>query len=288
MGRFNKIILGFLFLMNIIKSKAAEVVTQTPAPAPEPNGLAVIWNIIKWPLLILVILVILTYIAVRIILAVLKWLKLKDNEAQKTVLMKISLARSQHKKRYPSSIIKWRKNAPIYIFYKNNKGDLSKELFGVYMGDFTDNENITWLNFANKSLHFLLWFIPKIETIMCPQNSVMKITKIKDIVKQEFEETSVNINPIKVHFLSDEVLIETTHIDKVSDEFDMYIPVIKNDKGDIVDPTQAIFQTVENLVLKKVQYDILNSYAMNVKKGMEMNVVLKGKQKLGDTEGTME
>lgn len=272
----------------IIFTKAAEVVTQAAAPAPQQNGFIVIWNIIKFPLLILIIIMILVYIAVRVILEILKWLKLKDNEAQKTVLMKISLARSQHKNKYPSKVIGWRKNTRIYLFFKDMKGELTKELFGVYMGDFTDNENITWVNFANKPLHFLLWFIPKVETIMCPQNSVMKITKIKDVVKQEFEEKEISINPIRVHFMNDEVLIETTHIDKVSDEFDMYIPVIKNNRGDVVDPTQAIFQTVENLVLKKVQYDILNSYAMNVKKGMEMNAIMKTKQKLGDTEGQME
>ena len=163
-----------------------------------------------------------------------------------------------------------------------------KEFFGVYMGDFTDNENVLWINFANKPLHFLLWFVPRVETIMCPQNSKINLVEVTDVAKQTYSTKPIDIVPVNVHFLNDEVLIETNHIDKMSDEFDMYIPILKDDTGKAIDVTHAVYQITENLILKKVQYDILNSYSSNIRKGMEMNVIMKSKQKLGDSEGQVE
>lgn len=271
-----------------VGTKAAEKVAQEAPPAQQVSILKLVWDIVKWPLLIIIILAIVTFIVVKIILAILKWLKLKDNEVQKMMLMKINLARSQHKFKYASHMLKWKKNSPIYLFYKNMKNDIVKEFFGVYMGDFTDNENILWINFANKPLHFLLWFVPRVETIMCPQNTSMKLVEVADVSKQTYTSKDIKIVPVKVHFLNDEVLIETNHIDKISDEFDMYIPILKDDTGNAIDVTHAVYQVTENLILKKVQYDILNSYSSNIRKGMEMNVIMKSKQKLGDSEGQVE
>ena len=74
----------------------------------------------------------------------------------------------------------------------------------------------------------------------------------------------------------------------MSASIELYIPILKSQDGKVIDPTIALFQMMENLVLKKVQYDILNSYANNVKKGIEINVITKTKQKMNDSESTME
>jgi hypothetical protein len=268
--------------------RGAEKVAQEAPPAEQVSILKLVWDIVKWPLLIIIILAIVIFIVVKIILAILKWLKLKDNEMQKMMLMKIQLARSQHKFKYASHMLRWKKNSPIFLFYKNAKNEIMKEFFGVYMGDFTDNENVLWINFANKPLHFLLWFVPRVETIMCPQNSKINLVEVTDVAKQTYSTKPIDIVPVNVHFLNDEVLIETNHIDKMSDEFDMYIPILKDDTGKAIDVTHAVYQITENLILKKVQYDILNSYSSNIRKGMEMNVIMKSKQKLGDSEGQVE
>lgn len=215
-------------------------------------------------------------------------IKMQDNQVQKIIEMKISLARSQVKSGFRTKFFSWKKNTRLFLFYKNNSGKIIKEVFGVYMGDFTDNENITWIAFANRPVHFLLWFVPKTELIMCPQNDTIKIDKITDFEKNEYTSIEIKIQKIAVHYLDSEIYIETSYIDKVNPEFDLYIPVIKDTKGKIIDPTHALFQVTEHLVLKKVQYDILNSYVSNIRKGMDMNIIMRGKKKLQDSEGSVE
>lgn len=281
------IILILVLLSNLIL--AAEPIAQRVKPEEEVPALLVLWRLIRIPLAIVLGVLVLAYIIVRVILMVLKWIKYKDNEVQKLVETKIKLARAQSHSGYITKFLGWKKSTRVYLFYKEkDTGKLTKEPFSVYMGHFIDNEGILWLAFANQPLHFLLWFIPKIEIMMIPTKNEIRITKVKDIIKQEFTTKKIKTQPIQCHFMDGEVLIETTSIDQVSAEFDLYMPVIKDEKGKIIDPTRAQFQMTENLVLKKVQYDILNSYAHNIRKGMEMNVIMKGKQKLGDTEGSVE
>jgi hypothetical protein len=289
-GSFLKIaIISSILKTSIVN--AAGVIAQT-APQTQQESIPlwkIVWDICKYPLLILVILVIVTFIVVKIIQWIIKTLKLEDNEVQQLVLMKIGLARSQAKFKYKVGwLFKWKKNTPIYLFYKAITGELMKEFFAVYMGDFTDNEGITWISFANRPLHWLLWFVPKIDVLACPQNDKIKFSKLTNLITQEYEEKEFSIVPAKVHFLNDEILVETSHIDRISTSFDMYIPILRSQDGKVIDPTHAIFQVAENLVLKKVQYDMLNSYANNIKKGMEMNVITKTKQKINDPDGSAE
>jgi len=279
-----------VFLLLILISPAAEKISQEAAPDSQQSVslLKLVWDIAKYPLLIVIIFAILAFIVVKLILMIIKWIKLKDNDVQKMIEMKIRLGRMQQKFKYKSHFFRWKSNSPIFLFFKDINQKITKEYFGVYMGDFLDNEGILWINFSVRPVHFLLFFVPQIETIMCPQKSKLNINTLKDVMTQTYDTKEVDIAKINVHFLDSEILIETNSIDKVSDEFDLHIPVIKDNRGMTIDSTGAAFQVMENLVVKKTQYDILNSYTNNIRKGMEMNVVMKGKQKLNDSEGQIE
>ncbi len=279
---------ALLFLIIINSVLSATLVTKETTDEKTISVGTILWNTIKYPLLILIILLVCAFIFIKFVLWIMKLVEKKDNTVQDVIKMKIGLARIQERLRYPTRLLKWRKNTKIYLFYKNNDGEFTKEPMGVYFGDFIDNEGLHWIAVASTPIHFLLWFIPKFETIMCFTKDQMEITKLEDITENKYKTEKVDVIPINIQFMDNEILIEANYLDKISPEFDVYFPIIKNTKGKVIDISTVSHQAIENLVLKKVQYDITNGYASNIRKAMDMNIVMKGKQKLQDTDGSVD
>lgn len=274
-----------IFFYTIKASFAAQLVAKAETPVEQQSVGSILWNTIKWPLLIVIILVVVAFIVVRIVVMILSWIKHQNNTMHEMIGMKMKLSRSQMRSGYPDHFFKWRRNAKIYLFYKDKDHNIKKESFGAYMGDFLDTDNVRWIAFSNKPVHFLLPFIPKYEVIMCPQSDIIKVTKLEDIRSNKYTQSNMKIVPIRTHFLQGEVLIETDSVDRVSPDFDLYLPVITDDKGSAIDSSVAIYELSEHLILKKAQYDVLNGYAQNLRKALEMNVIMKGKEKMMDQDG---
>lgn len=287
--RIYVIVLILLLLMPVVL--AAEKIQQVQTQQDD-NTISVgklIWNIIKYPLLILLIIIVLGFVIAKLILWIISLIEKKDNEVQSLIEMKTGLARGQGASKYISNFLfKWQKNTKIYLIYRDSTETMFKEFMGFYHGHFIDNESILWMAFSRKPVHFLLWFVPKIVVIMCPQVNEIDMIHPEDVHKNLYSSQKLNISKIKVNFLETEILIEANYVDQVSHAVDLYIPIVTDKSLNFIDDTRQVNQIVENLILKKVQYDIINSYANNIKKAMEINVITKTKQRINDSEGQVE
>jgi len=219
------------FLIPIVS--AVEVVqnTEIPQQLPQQPSSAWIYYLLGGILLFLVLVGVIVYIIYRII----KWLKSRESEFHRIFESKRDLARVHASKFYYHSLLSRSKNAPIKCMYKDQEEKIHTVQIGFYYGHFYSNEGTLFLAFSNSPIHFLLWFIPKIELIMINKNPKRRI-KVKEEVKTDKngkEKTitkylEVNLPTNIEHFQDDGIILYCYGIDNLRTEESLYAPVLFN------------------------------------------------------------
>ena len=286
------LILWSLFLSGLVS--AVEIVqnVDTTPKTLEPTPTSA-WTYIMWALLGILILVLILGGLTYVVWKILQWLKQRESEFHNIMVQKRDLVRSHASKQYYRSLLSRAKNAPIKCLSKDNstgEGKLKLTTIGYYYGHYYSNEGTLFIAFSNSPIHFLLWFIPKIEVILINKNPVRRIKikeekkmvdgkqKIKEIYREVALPTNIE------HFQDDEIILYCYGIDNLRTEEDVYTPVLFNEAtGEVLPSNIFMWNVMEKILLQDVLFTQAEGYARNTKKSLDINTGLRASQKLSDS-----
>ena len=282
--------LAFIFSVLLIPIvNAVEVVQNADIPQqlPKEPSSAWIWYVLLGTLLLVLFLGLLVYIIYRIV----KWLKTRESEFHQIFESKRALARVHASKLYYRSLLSKSKNAPINCMYKDKENKIKIVHVGFYYGHFYSNEGTLFIAFANSPIHFLLWFIPKIELIMVNKNPKRRIKVKEDLVTDKSGKEKIITKYLEVelptnieHFQDDQIILYCYGIDNLRTEESLFAPVLFNEKtGEILPTSLYMYAQLEGILLQDVLFTQSEGYSKNTKKAIEFNTSIKASQKLSDT-----
>lgn len=269
-------------MSDIVSQVSVQEYTEaTSVPAPG------IWELYKWWIITGVFLLIIICVATYFLV---KWLgKLKNPPGiiDDKLDAYISIGRRQARKGYYNSYFSPSKNAPIYLIWNEGTDThprLKTSFWGWYMGDMISETGFMLLLFTNRPLHWLFWFLPKIEPLWLPKTGEIEIKRGYDTDKHQYEVHTIKGLPHNLeNFTGEMVLVAARSIDE---EKGLYKPVLLDKTtNQPIDTHIVAFSQIENCALKDFVYHTTNAYVDNTRRGFEMNTNMMREKKVHDVGG---
>lgn len=261
---------------NIAKQLTVQEVAAN-TPVTQPGFWEQYWPIIVGSLVTIIILGIIGYIIYKI----LKGLFGKEDVVEEKKQNLIAISRNLARPRYFKSFLSPHKNAPIKLFWYDKDGNIRTRFWGWYMGDMIHESGFKVISFTNKPIHWLLWFVPKVEPIFLLTTEKVNYlesydTKARKATIKIIENLPHNLDV----FNDDEILIRAVSL---CEEKGFYKPVVESVDGSTINQTIAMFQLVKDMVVTEHLYHTTNAFVDNSKRAYEMNTEAQHTRKMKDT-----
>jgi hypothetical protein len=292
---FRKKGLAFIIFLFLIPLNFAQTTIQVEQqqPVEKTNWLSSAFSFLKspifWGIVITILIAVLIIVALFFIIkAIIKYFKQRNNIFWQMRSARIKLAKVHRS--YPSKhFFKVYKNTPIRLVRKNNDKLTISEPIGYHRGNYTSHEGnvIIAMNMkGNKKL----WTFPITDLLIIPNRDKVEITQ----KSKEGKISIVTINNIPkaseiVQFGESEILLFAESISNIgTDGNEFYVPVLKTKDNKILDFSMPVFQTLKEVVLQDYMIAQTDEFSKLAKKSMDINPTIRGLQRIGDNNNTVE
>lgn len=261
-------------------NQGAEAISQAPST----------WQILK-PFLIISAIIFVVLVGILFLtIYIIKKIKLSQDIYHRLHRERKRLCKVHaDKKRY----IKWWKyhrNDMIKAVYTNS-GNIHIKNIGYYMGHYFGAEGNMVVAFANRRVWGVLWaktellIINKNPSIVFETNEEIEDSKgVKKVVKKKVMQKL----PTNIEYFTDQGLFLNAYGVDMDERTGFYYPVLKNERGEIVNLALATYQSLKEVVIQSLMYEQTNQYQKSIKKAVEMNPTIKGIQKIQDSSQSIE
>lgn len=272
-----------IFLFNLVTS--AQVVQVEQPVQKETHWYSFLTSPLFWVIIVAVILVGLFILLIMwLVSKLVKYIKQRNDVFWKMRGQRMELAKAHS--RYPSRHW-WKvdKNTPIRIAKKDEQGRLFTKVIGFHRGDFVTNEgNICIsMNLIGNKKYF---FFPVRDLLVIPNKKEITIVQRNDkgekIKSEKFE---LPLAKDMIQWNENEIIL---FIEGVSRVGIFMIPVVKSTDGKIIDLAMPIYTSMKEVILGDYLYLQSADFVHLSRKAVDMNVELRAKQKLIDSNQNVE
>jgi len=279
-------ILTLFFIIIFINLVSSATVVEVPQDEPKKanpfaDALSFITSGLFWLIVaILVVIVLFCVVAFFVIRWLIQYLKEREDIFFKVKKDRIKLAKI-HRSFNSKHWLKIKKNTPIRFVKKiDGKLQVSKPI-AYHRGDYRTHEGnfILTVNFISKKKWFLF---PETDVIVIPNKE-----KITIIEKDEdtLIEKQIVIDKIPqaqdiIQFTENDIFVYADSFSKVGL---FYIPVLRDNKGRIIDLSMPVFTTLKEVVLTDYLYEQTDEFSKLAKTSMNINPNVRAIQKVSDS-----
>jgi len=281
-------ILSVLFMLNL--SSAVEVV-QVPKEEPQKQGIfSSMFGFLKEPIFWYIVIAFIIFVIIGIgLFFLVRWL-VKFIKQRNDVFFRMKQDRmilAKVHRRYPSTHW-WKneKNTPVRLAKKDEDGRLIiSRPIGYHRGDYITHEGnmIIWLNLIGKKQYMIF---PASDLLVIPNKAEIKIVQRNE--KGERVREDIYKLPVAkdiVQFNEGEILLFAEGVSNVGI---FLIPVLKSKDGKIIDLALPIYSSLQEVVIGDFLYEQSASFVGLAKKAVDMNVDLRARTKLQDSNQNVD
>jgi len=236
-------------------------------------------------LVIFVAFLIVLAIVVFLVYLVWRFIKFKDDAFYQVKRKRKKMCKLHADKfRSPQKFWKfWRvtDNQPVVCQYQED-GKIKTKTVGYYKGHYQTND-CTMIAFVDK-IHKWLFVFPEVNILILNKKEEVMV-RVRDEDTQKIKEIKIKYPKIVETFTDDMIIINARGVDDVGYFF---IPIIKDNKGNVVDLKLPAYHSARDVILNQYLYQQTMDYISVNKKMIDFNPLVKFSQETSDSTKSLE